>query len=873
MSIELLRVDLEMKWMKDLLMSAFGQLLIIVGTMSGSLFAQEIQPAPDTAEMGFRNWRAVVQMPYVNGEILIKLAQGFDLPDRNDQARRRISQLFLESLVSGGIAEPKVNVVDLFPSLARETGRDFLLIRVRDSSGRVAAPKLVGILKDHRHIERVSPNYILRQERDIRHGASGKNVLRWLDRTPRPRTEQPSLIRLLRTSDDPRHVIAALDGPAVTSDKKTTRVPNPTAPNPETQYLSGDFTDTDGDGMTDVAEIKYGFDKNDPTSFPAEPAFVPPTPIAGSGIGAVLDLGVSFINIRWNNRADSTFSLTLKDGTRILYRGGHYAEYAPVNYSKFRLDGTETLTGSFTEYDLDGHFLRQFPEFHLDLSGISMRLGDPSHRISFTFDGFPSDREREYREFLKRVIPIMRGQLGAPAEQFNCVIQNMGSNSDFFMVTDGGRTFLSDTSFIPRLIVHEIAHAWKGLYTFTSDEYWEYTPELSGFEEGSAEGMAFEIIHEYVRSYPTDMATLQLLRWRPYQYWSSRTTYYDFIRRNRATGAGDFWVDNSIVTSRYSIAATTFQLMRKVNPDCYKEIMGLYFEEIRDDPRWRPNRVDLVRIFSSVVPTVNGIALGDLLDALPVYRGRALEEGMYVLTTLRPYGLSGDQQFATSYVINDGRLWWGIRDTELASYGLPYWIEHYPGDDGFAYVDTQNEPFRVTVFDTSDAVVTTIDDRTRIDRDADCSPTGFGWKMIDDLDMREFSFGLYRETVEFRNFVIHDPNARDVRYFVGYGGYTQDRNEEYVIMIAIDGLREGEATITVGGEMQTLAINNGVAIFRSNTLPFDHEGDVTVRLANANGASHAYQRTLLEAGTYHGYFQHQFLIVDRNFDGIEDEFE
>lgn len=44
---------------------------------------------------------------------------------------------------------------------------------------------------------------------------------------------------------------------------------NPTAPITELQYYGADFTDTDGDGMTDVAELKYGFDPNDSNSFPS----------------------------------------------------------------------------------------------------------------------------------------------------------------------------------------------------------------------------------------------------------------------------------------------------------------------------------------------------------------------------------------------------------------------------------------------------------------------------------------------------------------------------------------------------------------------------------------------------------------------------
>ena len=45
---------------------------------------------------------------------------------------------------------------------------------------------------------------------------------------------------------------------------------NPTAPIEALKHWHNDFTDTDGDGMTDVAELKYGFNPNDASSFPSK---------------------------------------------------------------------------------------------------------------------------------------------------------------------------------------------------------------------------------------------------------------------------------------------------------------------------------------------------------------------------------------------------------------------------------------------------------------------------------------------------------------------------------------------------------------------------------------------------------------------------
>lgn len=45
---------------------------------------------------------------------------------------------------------------------------------------------------------------------------------------------------------------------------------NVTAPITELKHYGADFTDTDGDGMTDVAEKKYGFDPHDKNSYPTK---------------------------------------------------------------------------------------------------------------------------------------------------------------------------------------------------------------------------------------------------------------------------------------------------------------------------------------------------------------------------------------------------------------------------------------------------------------------------------------------------------------------------------------------------------------------------------------------------------------------------
>ena len=546
-----------------------------------------------------------------------------------------------------------------------------------------------------------------------------------------------------------------------------------------------------------------------------------------------------------------------------------------MELSLLNLSGTETLVGRFAKYALDRSFVEDYSEFTIDLASVDFpdrsAIGNPSNRLAYTFSAnFPEEAEGQYREFLRRVFPIMYGHLGPPAETFNVFIEDVGE-SDSFEIVDDGRTLLTDAAFIPRLIVHEFVHAWNGNYAITSDENWDYDDALTGFEEGIAEGMAFEIIHEYVRSYPTHFASIELLDYRPAQYWSPRTTSYDAIKNVRWTGAGDFWTHTDGPESRYSIAATTVQMIVRENPNFAKEFMARYYQVIRDDPDWRPNRDDVIDIWTAIVPALNGYSLRESLDALPVFNGRKLDEGMYVLQAIRVYGESGDQQFAVAYAIPDGRLEWGIYEEELED--VPAWIRTSPGDDGYIYIDTQKSSFTVQVFDAYGEEYAVYNFETNWERLPDGSPTGLGWYYAHELEMEKVPIGLYKETVTFTDYIEHDEGAKQDYYFFGLEGFEQDWENEYVIMIGVDGVPEGRAEIVVDGGTHTAPIENGVAIFRSREWPFDLQGRFPITVTNAESVSRSYYRTLIEAGTVHDYFQHQFIIVDTDFDGVEDQFE
>ncbi|MDE0170126.1 MAG: S-layer homology domain-containing protein [bacterium] len=659
---------------------------------------------------------------------------------------------------------------------------------------------------------------------------------------------------------------------------------NPTAATTLTRYVSGDLTDSDGDGMTDAAETKYGFDPHDTASFPSEVAVVrlEQYPISGSAIGAYYEVLPDEIRIRWAKPDRSSYALSLRTADSDewnIYYGGHSLESASVSLSALSLSGNETLIGQFMEYGDDKSWLRNYSQFVIDLSTIDIpsidnvvaEVGNPSNRVSYTFsDDFPEDAEFQYREFLKRVFPILYEYLGPPAGTFNILFQ-LGRSG--FVTLDDGRLILVDGSFVPRLIVHELAHAWKGQFSITADENWDYDDALSGFEEGLAEGIAFEIVREYVRSYPTHAASIQLLEFRPYQYWPDGATYYDTVKHIRSTGGGDFWTPPGLADLRYSIAATTVQMMLIKDSSFMTEFMARYYETIRDDHSWRPNRDDVIEMWEEIVPELNGYPLGKYLDTVLVFNGRELDEGVYILSAIRSYGTIGDQQFAVSYALSDGRLWWGIGSSEIELLeSVPYWVPIVLDDDGYHYIDTHGSDFVVEVVDAYGRLQIRKEYKTNYHDQPNESVGGFGWYYAEELKMEKFPFGLYKETVTFLDYIDHDKGARESFYFFGLKDLQQEK-EDYVIIIGVDGVPEGVAEIVIDGTPYVSPITNGAAVFKSSEWPFDLKGEISITITNTASKCHTYYRVLTEAATFHDYFQHQFKIVDKDFNGVEDQFE
>lgn len=676
----------------------------------------------------------------------------------------------------------------------------------------------------------------------------------------------------------------------------TERATNPTAPNASVQYLSADLTDSDNDGMTDEGELKYGFDPLDDLSFPtALPYIVEPEPTLWAASSAPssapnLDLQVEFlptkppeaigdIIIYFNPPATGSVVVKIRQDSEVYYFVT-ITNGTALNLGEFPIADGSVLTIDIIHYGEDRYPASSTTEYidllTVDIPNDNSVIGDENNFLGYEFSSdFPNESEQQYRDLLVKLTPLLRWHLGPPAEKFNVSFEYTDTLGGTFMSVNNGRGVLTDGTFIPRLIVHELIHAWKGSYLISSDQNWNYQTDLLGFEEATAEGMAFIIMQDFVRTYPNDPVSLGLMQSPAYQYFSHKAHHIDFVKNLRATGGGDFFADTGagMYYTRYSIAATVFQHICALRPRFFRDFSETYYHRINTDQQWRPNRSDIITMWEALVPMMNGYPLGEYLDTIPVFNGTKLDKGMYVLSAVRPYGSYGDFQFAPIYIRENGSAMWAEYPGNMTGdRSIPSWLRTV-SSRGYTVVNTMDSEVLLTLRHVDGTYTDGKIYRTTEIFEDDGWPRGIGWFKADSYNMADYPLGLYKMYTIMNEFFAYDKGAREPHYFIGLQGLNQNRQTEYVILIGIDGVSNGLCELEIGDEVATAPVDRGVAVFRSTNWPFDLQTEITITVSKDNGESHSYRRTLIESASIHKYYQQQLLIVDQDFDGIEDQFD
>lgn len=216
------------------------------------------------------------------------------------------------------------------------------------------------------------------------------------------------------------------------------------------------------------------------------------------------------------------------------------------------------------------------------------------------YDGGWSQVERDvYFGFICKMMPILMELYGPPFERYNLLfVKDLRfTTSAMFVPTDrtirtGGRYWA------PQLITHELLHAFRGTWHLTkANNSSQYSPQLSGFEEGFAQGVSYDAMNAYLDFYGVDEYVTRNVVWLPETEWD-----YDF-KNDLSMITEDFWSEEAGTRKfyeRYEQSAAAIQKLNVKIPQFYLRFNQLYYQTIRNTPNYQPTRQSIVQIIDQL---------------------------------------------------------------------------------------------------------------------------------------------------------------------------------------------------------------------------------------------------------------------------------
>jgi hypothetical protein len=272
-------------------------------------------------------------------------------------------------------------------------------------------------------------------------------------------------------------------------------------------------------------------------------------------------------------------------------------------------------------------------------------IGEDGQVIPGSTGWTPAERSR-FSRFLSRMLPIIEDLYGSPFQRWSVtLVKNLGYSGSWIFIPSVLEIH-SDGAWNPRLLAHEFIHAFRGQRTVTSDADWNYTPTLSGFEEGFAEGMAYVAMNTYVARYCAEGDCSQA-DVPSYSYWySSLESFYDFANDSSLT-CENFWSDGGATLKyyeRYLMAAAAIMRLETASPRFSRRFNEEYYARIRADHSYRPSRDAIIAIIETVAPVLEGMPARDWVERQRIFDSRTLYGKRDWTTTYTPYSRVHEDQ-------------------------------------------------------------------------------------------------------------------------------------------------------------------------------------------------------------------------------------
>ena len=251
------------------------------------------------------------------------------------------------------------------------------------------------------------------------------------------------------------------------------------------------------------------------------------------------------------------------------------------------------------------------------------------------------------------MLPILQDLYGRPFRRWSVtLVKNLRYRGSWIFIPSVLEIH-SDGAWNPRLLAHEFIHAFRGQRLLTSDASWNYSPTLSGFEEGFAEGMAYVAMNTYVARYCAqgDCSQADVPS---YSFWYSYLeSVYDFANDSSLT-CEDFWSDDGGTLKyyeRYLMAAAAIMRLETASPRFSRRFNEEYYARIRADASYRPSRDAVIAIIETVAPVLEGMPARDWVERQRIFDGRTLYGKRDWTANYTPYSRLHDDRMKLLYFL------------------------------------------------------------------------------------------------------------------------------------------------------------------------------------------------------------------------------
>ncbi len=239
------------------------------------------------------------------------------------------------------------------------------------------------------------------------------------------------------------------------------------------------------------------------------------------------------------------------------------------------------------------------------------------------FGPYTAVEETKMMAFYDLVNPIIKDVFGPPSRNHDINIVNDAFASGVNIYYNGPNQVSSTFSLNadgdldqPRLMIHELIHAYRDNVGLSSNSEWHYEPVLNGFEEGMSEAIAIIVMDKFIGLYPSFFNGDEFkIHW---NHSRGMPFSWDYDFQNNEQIRNKDYFSSDIATGshwlRYGTGATAFRKMYIEDPEIFKKFNAEYYSRLNADHALIPNRDLVVDIFETVTTEVERTPVVDWIN-------------------------------------------------------------------------------------------------------------------------------------------------------------------------------------------------------------------------------------------------------------------